>query len=351
MHLLGRNPGTWDWLDRISVDGGIRYNSENKQFTTVATNRPEQGGGSPALIGGESEDTFRGLSGEVSIAYELSPGASVYTKYSRGWKPGHFNGAVTDVEQIVEPVDPEIVNAIELGFRSFWLDGRLTANVTGFFYDYDSLQVFLLEQNTRGFAVPQLINANEATVKGFELDLMAQPLEQLEVRYSLAFLESAYNDFSNTFTESVLIPGQGVEIRTREIDYSGNRLIASPRWSMTGGASYTQPLAGERFGSLRPRFSFSWKDDVFYDPNEGAGQKDNLPHGEIGQEAYWILNAGLDWISPEKRWELSFWVRNFLDEAYVVQAFDLSDQQRLTLHAYGDPRTFGGTVTFRWIGY
>jgi outer membrane receptor protein involved in Fe transport len=112
---------------------------------------------------------------------------------------------------------------------------------------------------------------------------------------------------------------------------------------MSGAVEYTRPLG--RWGYLAPRFSFSWKDDVFFDPSEGRGALGDLPDGSIAQSAFWLFHAGLTYRDPSERLEITGWIRNITDEAYVVQSFDLSEDLLFLLDVYGEPRTFGVTVS------
>ena len=50
------------------------------------------------------------------------------------------------------------------------------------------------------------------------------------------------------------------------------------------------------FGTLTPRYDFSWTDDVFFDPTEGRGTSlsgDRLPEGTLGQSALITHNVRL----------------------------------------------------------
>jgi outer membrane receptor protein involved in Fe transport len=111
---------------------------------------------------------------------------------------------------------------------------------------------------------------------------------------------------------------------------------------------YNVPLptvSGRGLGSLIPRFSFSWKDDVFYDAGSGQGALLQFPEGTFGQEAFWVLNASLSWLSENERFEVVGWVHNFLDEHYKTQSFDLHRGYGIILDAYAEPRTYGITAT------
>jgi iron complex outermembrane receptor protein len=271
----------WDFLsdgfisgDRFTLGGSIRYSWEYKEFGVLSRAFFRAGDGvvgEVTSLSGSESDTFSGPAGGVSLTYHITEERNVYLKYSRGWKPGHFNGGAVFSGQIVEPVDEEIVDSYEVGLRSSWFDALLQLDLTAFYYDYQDLQVFQLEQDSRGFPIFQLVNAEEAEVYGVELDLHASPIDGLDLRFHMSWLESEYGKFGQTiFRQGPRpAPGQPPEIIEVPIDYSGNRLIGSPVWSLGGAVEYAMPVGG--FGELIPRFSFSWKDKVFFDPAEGKG--------------------------------------------------------------------------------
>ena len=327
--------------------GGLRYNWEYKDFDVSACKIITANCGD-TLVG--REDTlWTGMSGEVSLSWHFYEDNALYLKYARGWKGGHFNAGATGRFDIITGVDPEIVDSYELGLRSHWFDDRLMLNLSGFWYDYQDLQVYQLEQNPTGFPLFQLVNANDARVYGIELDLAASPLPGLDLTYNFGWVESEYLDFTVQipFTELIpkpVPPPERIEF-DKEFDYSGNDLIASPRFSMTGSVGYEIPIPG---GSINPRFSFSWKDDIFHDAGSGRGALLNFPKGTFGQKAFWLLNGSLAWRSEESRIEVIGWVHNCLDEHYKTQSFDLTRGLGIILDAYADPRTFGVTVTFSY---
>ena len=74
-------------------------------------------------------------------------------------------------------------------------------------------------------------------------------------------------------------------------------------------------------------------------------KRGHVPNAPFGQEPFWVFNAALSWRSEDGRRELTGWVRNFLDEHYKTQSFDLTRSLNLILDTYADPRTFGITAT------
>ena len=153
-------------------------------------------------------ETWSAPTGDLSLSYRLTEDATVYGKYSRGWKPGGFNGAVVvggdicDVDDcpLTEPIEAETVDGWEVGVKSYWFDRRLMFNAALFFQKYEDLQVFVLENsNLTGTPLAKLINANDAEIYGLEAEINARPIPGLDIRTQFGWLESKYLDFTRTF--------------------------------------------------------------------------------------------------------------------------------------------------------
>ena len=219
-------------------------------------------------------------------------------------------------------------------------DNRVRLNAAGFYYDYEDIQIFQVENSEGGVPTQKLINADDADVYGVEIELETRPLEgwvpeQLEgllVFMAFGWLESAYTDFQNTtidFTSGVPIP--------RTEDNSGNTLINAPRYAFTGYVQWDFPLWS--WGSLAPRFDWAFKDRVYFSPQ-------NLK--AVSQEAFWLLNARLAFTTPNDMVEVAGWVRNLTDEVYYADTIDLTIAQTSILYIVGDPRTYGISLTVRF---
>lgn len=342
-----------DFITNFAVDGTVRYAYEFKDFD-LDSQATTFFAGVPTVLPQISEivsEDWQGVSGDISLTYYLgrhfdNEDVSVYGKYSRGWKPGHFNGGTALAIELVEPVDPEEVDSFEIGLRSQWFDQRLRLDLTAFHYMFTDQQIFQLQQEGVGVPLPRLINAQESEIWGAEVELELEPIDRLELVVNAGWLDSEYTEFKT----SIIFQGGGGVLNPPTVfaaDYTGNRLLASPEWSASGSVQYTLELS--HFGSLRPRYSFTYKDDVFFDPNEGAGARGNLPAGTIGQKAYWVHNAMLTYMTPDERIEITGWVRNITDEEYRVQSFDLTERNfQFVLDAYGDPLTYGVTAVLRF---
>ena len=93
------------------------------------------------------------------------------------------------------------------------------------------------------------------------------------------------------------------------------------------------------YGLVVPHLDYSYRTRVFLDP-----QAVDL----ISQPAYWLFNARLAYRTLDERIEVAGWVRNLADEQYLVDVFDLTREFGTILQVWGEPRTFGVTVSYRY---
>jgi iron complex outermembrane receptor protein len=336
---------TWAASDELSVEGGMRWNVEHKDYAITANLLNLDGEPLAPTQLGATDVTEHAPSGDISINYRPYDDVNFYAKFSRGWKGPHINGIVINPAgpegaERITPVEPESVNALEIGFKSKWLDDRLRLDTAAFYYDYEDIQVFQVRNSVGGLPVQELVNASDADVYGIEVELEARPLEGsappflegLTLYGSFGWLESRYTDFVREREEFV-----GLGRITRVDDFSGNQLINAPRFAFSGFAQWNLPLG--RYGFLVPRLDWSFKDEVFFSPA-------NIE--PVGQGDLWLLNARLAYRTPDEAIEVAGWVRNFTDEVYRLDVIDLTRFQRSILYAMGDPRTYGITLSVRF---
>jgi len=332
--------GSWNLLENFTLDTGARYNWENKTFNMDRT----QAGFVDSIA---EDETWGEWTGTVSLQYAPTEDVSVTLKYSRGFKPGTFNAGVNGQQQ-TDPVDPESLDSFEgIIAADFW-QGRIRFRGEIFFYLYENYQIFLFNDSPIGPPVLEIQNAEEVENFGADVDLTLQPLdglveeawEDLTLNLRFGWLESQFIDFTNT---RVFDGGAGKNIAA-VVDFSGNRLPNSPRFTVAGSVNWVFDLG--RLGQIIPRYDFSYTDDVFFDAEEGRGNirftgENVLPEFTIGQRAYILHNMRLTYRPPSGNLEIAGWIRNIRDTRYKTFAFDASQFSQLVLNNVGNPRTLG----------
>ncbi len=318
---------TYSILDSLRITGGLRYSYDRKKASFVQPPVFLFPGDEDAFIPGSSaadSKNWDAVTGKIALDWEVRDENLLYVSVSRGYKAGVINTAPEldgDGEPIdgsaIPPVDPEFIWAYEAGSKNRFFDDRLQLNLTGFYYDYDDLQVTVVVENA---FVTQ--SAAAATIWGFEAELVSRPWRELTLIANGAYLNAKYDDFIG-FRE---------EDPSREpVDFSGNDLTRAPRYTFNVAAQYDFDIG--RWGVLSPRAQFYASDDVYFrSANDPSDKQDN----------YTKTDLRLSWRSQDG----DFWVDAFVDnlgDVDVIQSQIVGSSLigwPLTT-ALDEPRTYG----------
>ena len=331
--------GTYSLTDRARVTLGGRYTEDKKEIggeQRIFTVFPDiLFPGAPALvtIPFDFDEKWSEPTYKLSFEYDVTDDAMLYASYNRGFRSGSYNTVgVTGV-----PVDPELIDAYEIGLKSEWLENRLRLNGAVFYYDFTDLQVVI----SRG-ASTDLLNAGKAEIYGLDMELQASATDNLTLRAGLSFLDTEYTEFETGTLCSTRLP-DGHTVNTPPCSPKGNELVRSPEQTFNLGMVYRRPVD---FGFIGASFDYKWTDDFFW-------EIDN----RLVEPSYGLLNGQLFWQTADEHWGVALWGRNITDEEYsmfsVAQAscgaacgvnpFGIGDQ-----YSAGAPRTWGVEVNFKF---
>ncbi len=332
---------SYDFWDDFTLDGGIRYNWEQKKLDYALSVSS-----STVPLVEKLNDQWQAPTGTIRLTYRFREDTQAYWKYTRGWKPGTYN-ATSSPDQGVSVADPEQIDAFETGMRGRWLDGRIGLDLALFYYAYQDYQLFTAQQFAGGQPEFVILNANSAEVYGAEVDAVARPWEGAFANIRFGWLESQFLDFVQIQQETIIVQGAQVTVN-RELQNSGNPLLNSPRFKVSLTGEQTFPLWN--WGSLTARYDAVWTDTTYYDATRGYGipnldDVQFLPKETISQPPFWLHNVRLGYRPPNGRIEIAGWVRNVANQSYKTFAFDASTFNATTIYFVGEPRTYGGTVT------
>jgi iron complex outermembrane receptor protein len=332
--------GTYHLSDSLRLEGGVRFAWERKQFDVRAFKFRAINGNlvtDPPFTSHE-EDTWTPVTGDAVLTWSPTESINFYAKYARGWKTGHFNGGAARPDVLIDPVDPERVNGYEIGMRGEFFDGQLMFDAAVYLYDYKDYQVFALQNQPDGLPLPQLLNAQDVESRGFEAEVQVIPYDWLRWNLALGWVDAKFGTFTSTIfrqAQGQVICGPGVNACTVPVnnDFTGNKLPAAPAFALSTNLEVDLPLG--TMGSLTPRIDANYKTKVYFDH-----QGDDA----LSQSPYWLLHARLTYVVPGGGIAVSGWVRNILDEEYLLNTFDLRLIADTIIDTYGDPRTYGITV-------
>jgi iron complex outermembrane receptor protein len=245
-----------------------------------------------------------------------------YVSYNRGFNTGYFNQvSVGGFSAAANPaVNPEIIDAYEIGAKSEWLDHRLRVNASGFWYQYKNLQ----QQVYEGAALVT-VNAAAARIRGIDLDVEAKPLAALTLAAGFEFLDARFTSYPGAPIYS-LSPGGALVSAAG--DAAGDRIPYAPRISFNVRASYDIPSPIGDFNTTAAlAYTGSWYGD---------------PGNFYRQPSHSLVNVAETWTSSDGHNYLSVWGKNLADKKY-----DVGINMLAPIGAIGNPgapRTYGVTI-------
>lgn len=259
------------------------------------------------------------LTWRLALRHDLTDNINIYASYNRGFKSGLFTVMASPWQR----VEPQTIDAFEIGMKSEWLDNRLRLNAAAFHYEIDDYQV----RAVTGVGNSTLLNAAEVEVDGLEIEFEAVPLDGLSVFGSATWLDSEFAKFPNAPTYLPSPAGGGLE---QTVDAKGNDTPLAPSFAGSFGASYSLPVDT---GELRVTGVYSYSGSYYF-------ESDN----RLKQPSYGIFNASLAW-NPAPHWGIELWGRNLTDKRHYVQK---TGQLTGDWAARAAPRTYGVNVSYTY---
>ena len=331
-------------FDALTITAGLRYSWDRKDgFGTFTAPQSfplpvvyDYGAGTP--VPARVRDS--GLSGTVSLSYEVSPDVNLYGTYSRVYKgggislmrdaggilvgpqfgpappPGCFAGPFPGTFSC-NPDDPtfdkETVDHFEAGLKTQFMDRAGTFNLALFHTKAKNLQTQALLPSG-SFSV---INIGSATTKGVDIDASIRPAPGFEISAGVVYAD--------------------VE------DQNGNPIDHAPKWSGGFGSTYefdlnSSGLSGFVHGDLAFKSRYFTTNDL-----------------SQSQGGYALVNGRIGIRGDDGAWEASLWCRNCFDEDYRTIDFQIpldgaafNFDGASVLSYIGEPRLYGITLQYKY---
>jgi iron complex outermembrane receptor protein len=319
-----------DLTQALTLNLGGRYSYEKREGDTDRWIVP----GLVTPVTFSDEQSFNNFSPSARLEWHAAEDVTLYASYSQGFKSGIFlTGQTSPV------LDPEVVDAYEVGLKGMFLDSRLRFNAAVFYYDYTDLQQGRsVPAGTSGFTLVYE-NAAEAEIKGAEAEVTWLATEWLQIDGSVTYLDATFGDYVTTdpfdtvYQQLGLIPA-GEDLSQQ---LKGNRMVQSPEWAYSLGATVDFQVPGTDWSGTA-NVSAAYKDRVYFS---------QFNHKALSQEAVTTVNAYLNVTSPDERWSLNIWGKNLTDEEVYMGTFILNSS-RTNAGFLAPPRTYGLTLGYNF---
>jgi iron complex outermembrane recepter protein len=170
----------------LSLSAEGRYAEEKitqatQTFTTATATVP-----APSVVSA----TFKKFTPRITLSWQATPDNLFYGVYAEGQKPGGFNGNTAIVAGF-PTYAAENVKTFEFGMKHTLLGGKLIANFAAFQNEITGYQL------TQNISVPPnqvslVVNAGDARIRGFEVELQARPVRNLTFTANYAFANARF---------------------------------------------------------------------------------------------------------------------------------------------------------------
>ncbi len=314
---------TWNFAESTSITAGLRYASEEKDFTTFVDAFDATG---TALSDGGIIDTFAlnvtfsglistngqpinladdlkesDVTGMISINHFIGD-AMIYASVATGSKSGGFNGNFGSIPLAAREYDPETSTNYEIGAKiDGLLDGRARVNMSLFYTTFDDFQTTIYDASLAAFLTS---NANEQVTSGIDIDGTLLATENLTLTASFEYLDAEFKDHEGAACHPTAKGATQVSATGYSCDLGGEVVDFGPDWSGSLTANYVLPLDG---GSEFYAFAgYNFKTSHFTSTDRNPKTKEKPEN----------LDARFGWRNDN--WDIAVWGKNLTDDDYTV---------------------------------
>ena len=305
--------------DRLSVQAGIRFFSDDKDFSVrQLTGSALPLGFAPAGDLRIGKDSATATSPKLGLTYKVNSKAMLFAKYAKGFRSGGTNTVPVKYTYAPSEYGPETVEAYEAGLKSELVAGWYL-NAFVYHNDWNGLQLpFRTDDGVFGFT----LNAGKASSDGAELETGWQIGEHLKTSLAYSYIDAAIDSDVLNHNGSVVAK-------------AGSKIPLTSKNKIALSGSYTQELTDKLSGVLDARYT--WASSNFTDPGNALDYKN-------GASNQLFIGLGLSgtWGS------VKVFADNVLNEQTSLARFPPAGPPFYVLSNYARPRNFGISFIGSW---
>jgi iron complex outermembrane receptor protein len=258
------------------------------------------------------KNNWSGVTGTLGLDWKPDADTLVYGKYTRGYKAGGFNSGTTTLQANIT-TNEETIDAYEIGLKKTF-GGRLQANASAFYYDYQDIQIPISGLNpVTNTNVASFFNLPKARIIGFELETVWQPIDNLQILANYSYLNAEIREaccFQDSEDPRGIQPGSRLAGNTAaqlagtgalNQDLKGATLPSSTPHRVTVNGNYTWETDA---GDLAASLTYVWRDATYYSIF-------NRYYNRV--KAYGQTDARLVFNDKSRKWTAIGYVKNVFD--------------------------------------
>lgn len=307
---------------------GARYTSDHREVKGYAERNSVDNQDVYTLLPGRSDtdnpvpsDTWRKPIYKLALEHDFTDRVFAYASFSTGFQSAYYN---ISSSAGIPPLEPETLNAYEVGVKADLFDYRLRANLSVYYYDQDNVVV---AQVIEGTNVTK--NAAKSEIPGVDLDLIFAPTENLTLRAGMSYQDPVFEDFPNAEGVQPNADGTAWDV-VGPIDNTGQPLENTEKFMGVVSVNYVIPTQNGDFSIFG---SADYHSGIRFD------SQDLNTH-----PSYTIANATLGWTSPDARWDVMLFGKNLTDEKTAM----LFPNTAIMMYTVQPPRTYGIRFGFHY---
>ncbi|WP_294303484.1 TonB-dependent receptor [uncultured Sphingomonas sp.] len=307
---------TFNVTQQLRLIAGGRYTRDEIESTTTVTAVPGVCNLVTFLLSGGrtcvgalaapvvADRGANGFSGRAGVEYALGT-ANLYATYTRGYK----GPAISSAAGVAFAVDPERVDAYEVGVKADLLNRRLTLNLAGFINDFRDFQAQVFDPALNGgLGTFRTGNASTLKTRGVEAEAIVRPASGFSLTGGVTYLDTEYGNY-NVACYFGQTAAQGCSLPGPSFNAAGSPLVGASKWTTSLAASVDRPVGD----ALRVFANADWRyrSSFYYainDPN-------------TIQPGFSVVNATVGIGDAEGRARFSVFVRNLFDKRYAAAIF------------------------------
>ena len=321
---------TYHVTDKLAIGVGGRYSSDKKtQNLMIRTGAGVVSGSNALLLTAgvpnaafqQSSKTFTKFTPRVTVRYEVADRTNVYATWSKGFRSGSFNSAASTTAAAILPIKPENITSYEIGFKTAHRFFR--AEIAAFYYDYKNLNVSLTIPRCPTCTPPDLSptlqvgNAPKAKIKGVDGQIVATPVDKLNLTLGAAYVHARYGRFPNAVGQGANptnTTNAGFSGQTQ--DWTGQQMARAPDFTANFSADYTVPVADGELrlsGNIKYTDSYVVNNPSLFGPAAPVALQKKQRYR---QTSFTLIDGEITWMAPEGRYWVGVYGKNLTNKSY-----------------------------------
>ncbi|HZZ69514.1 MAG TPA: TonB-dependent receptor [Phenylobacterium sp.] len=322
------------------LDLSGRYTSEEKtghsEVNDTSGAPVDLANGYGGNIAAAYSHTWTAFNPKVILTYTPNSHVLAYASFATGFKSGGYDTNGNTPLALATPFLPETVTSYEVGLKVTALDDRLIVNTAIYDADYTNLQVSDFNPATfESFTS----NAGKANIPGIEVESVFNPINWLTLSGNVSYMDAKYTKY----------------VQQDGANLTGNQIPFDAKTHATLGADvhFVSPTLGG--GEVRIGADVSYQSKQYFQDDNSADWSFVTDHSKING----LVNLHVNWTSPDKTWQVSFWGNNISDTRYIINATNikgglgtlpefLNPADQVYVGDWNMPRMYGVSLTYKY---